>query len=564
MKRKVHLPGSRPDIRVPFAEVTLSTDARPVLLYDTSGPRGYLCVPCGSPSGAGPSAPEGADGPEGPGPEDGTRGPGLPRLRERWIEELADRLPEGRRTQLAAARAGIVTPEMEFAAIRERLPVGTVVEEIATGRAILPCNVNHPQTEPMVIGSRFLVKVNANIGTSAVSSSAREEVDKLLWATRWGADTVMDLSTGPDIHRTREAILRNSPVPVGTVPLYEALERVGGDAADLSWEAFRDTVIDQAEQGVDYMTVHAGVLLEHVPLTVDRLTGIVSRGGSLMASWCLAHHEENFLYTHFEQLCEILARYDVAVSLGDGLRPGSIADANDAAQLAELRTLGELTRVARDNDVQTMVEGPGHVPMHLIAQNVELQREWCDGAPFYTLGPLTTDVAPGHDHITSAIGAAMIAMHGTAMLCYVTPTEHLGLPGREEVKAGMIAYRIAAHAADLARGNPTARAWDDALSAARFDFRWDDQFALSLDPDTARSYHDGTMPAPAARTVHFCSMCGPRYCAVRISQDLRDRQEALDAKSEQFREAGGTVYVTDRHVREPHGGAGTPGPARRG
>jgi phosphomethylpyrimidine synthase len=562
MKRKVYLPGSRPDIRVPFAEVTLSTGAGPALLYDTSGPRGHLCEPpAGSPDGTVPNgtAPQDPSGEKhaGEGPDRG-----LPPLRSRWIEELRSRLPGERRTQLAAARAGIVTPEMEFAAIREQVPVGTVAEEIAAGRAILPCNIHHPQTEPMVIGSRFLVKVNANIGTSAVSSSVDEEVDKLLWATRWGADTVMDLSTGPDIRRTREAILRNSPVPVGTVPLYEALERVGGDPADLSWETFRDTVIEQAEQGVDYMTVHAGVRLAHIPLTVDRLTGIVSRGGSLMAAWCLAHHEENFLYTRFAQLCEILARYDVAVSLGDGLRPGSIADANDAAQLAELRTLGELTRVARDHDVQAMVEGPGHVPMHLIAQNVQLQREWCDDSPFYTLGPLTTDIAPGYDHITSAIGAAMIAMHGTAMLCYVTPTEHLGLPGREEVKAGMIAYRIAAHAADVARGNPLARAWDDALSAARFDFRWADQFALALDPDTARSYHDETMPAPAAGSVHFCSMCGPKYCAMRISQDLHagctdpdtgDRtgrenpsvEDGLNAMSEQFRAAGGTVYVPE-------------------
>ncbi|MDQ1295718.1 MAG: phosphomethylpyrimidine synthase [Actinomycetota bacterium] len=579
MKRKVHLPGSRPDIRVPFAEVTLSAGAGPVLLYDTSGPRGHLCeLPGGSGEGEisdAPAVPEEVAGPEGSAEPDG----GLPPLRARWIEELRDGLPGERRTQLAAARAGIVTPEMQFAAIREQVPVETVVQEIAAGRAILPCNIHHPQTEPMIIGSRFLVKVNANIGTSAVSSSVDEEVDKLRWATRWGADTVMDLSTGPDIRRTREAILRNSPVPVGTVPLYEALERVGGDPADLSWESFRDTVIEQAEQGVDYMTVHAGLRLAHIPLTVDRLTGIVSRGGSLMAAWCLAHHEENFLYTHFAQLCEILARYDVAVSLGDGLRPGSIADANDAAQLAELRTLGELTRVARDHDVQAMVEGPGHVPMHLIAQNVQLQREWCDDAPFYTLGPLTTDIAPGYDHITSAIGAAMIALHGTAMLCYVTPTEHLGLPGREEVKAGMIAYRIAAHAADVARGNPLARAWDDALSAARFDFRWADQFALALDPDTARSYHDETMPAPAAGSVHFCSMCGPKYCAMRISQDLhtgrpgladqgdqgdrtrqdtrcdtdlrqnpglrgdKESREGMDAMSGQFRAAGGTVYV---------------------
>jgi phosphomethylpyrimidine synthase len=438
----------------------------------------------------------------------------------------------------------VVTPEMEYVAIREGLPVEVVRGEIAAGRAILPANINHPESEPMIIGSRFLVKVNANIGTSAVTSSVDEEVAKLVWATRWGADTVMDLSTGKHIHATREAILRHSPVPIGTVPIYQALEKVGGDPVRLSWEVFRDTVIEQAEQGVDYMTVHAGVRLAHVPLAVDRVTGIVSRGGSIMAAWCLAHHEESFLYTHFEELCEIFARYDVAFSLGDGLRPGSIADANDAAQFAELRTLGELTTVAWEHDVQVMIEGPGHVPMHKIRENVDLQQEVCHRAPFYTLGPLTTDIAPAYDHITSAIGAAMIAMYGTAMLCYVTPKEHLGLPDREDVKAGVIAYKIAAHAADLAKGHPTAQAWDDALSKARFEFRWEDQFNLSLDPDTAQAYHDETLPAAPAKTAHFCSMCGPKFCSMKITQDLRDyAEQGMRAKSEEFVRSGGRVYL---------------------
>jgi phosphomethylpyrimidine synthase len=435
----------------------------------------------------------------------------LPRLRASWRTG---------RTQLAAARAGEITPEMEFVAIREGVDPDVVRDEIAAGRAVLPANVNHPESEPMVIGTRFLVKVNANIGTSAVTSSVDEEVEKLTWATRWGADTVMDLSTGPHIHRTREAILRNAPVPIGTVPIYQALERVGGDPHRLSWEVFRDTVIEQAEQGVDYMTVHAGVRLAHVPLAANRVTGIVSRGGSQMAAWCLAHNEESFLYTRFAELCEIFARYDITFSLGDGLRPGSIADANDEAQFAELRTLGELTRVARDHDVQVMIEGPGHVPMHKIKENVELQQDLCDGAPFYTLGPLTTDIAPAYDHITSAIGAAMIGMYGTAMLCYVTPKEHLGLPNRGDVKAGVIAYKIAAHAADLAKGHPGAQAWDDALSTARFDFRWEDQFNLALDPETARAFHDETLPAGPAKKAHFCSMCGPDFCSMKISQEL--------------------------------------------
>jgi len=501
MRRKVYVEGSRPEIRVPFAEVELSDGNAPFRLYDTSGP------------GSDPAI-------------------GLPPLRRPW---------QGRRTQLAAARAGIVTPEMEFAAIREGVEPSLVRTEIAAGRAVLPANRNHPESEPMVIGSRFLVKVNANIGTSAVTSSVAEEVEKLTWATQWGADTVMDLSTGPRIHETREAIIRNSPVPIGTVPIYQALEKVNGDPVRLTWEMFRDTVLEQAEQGVDYMTIHAGVLLSYVPLAADRVTGIVSRGGSIMAAWCLAHHEENFLYTNFAALCEIFAEYDITFSLGDGLRPGSIADANDEAQFAELRTLGELTHVAWEHDVQVMVEGPGHVPMHKIKENVDLQVELCGGAPFYTLGPLTTDIAPAYDHITSAIGAAMIGMFGTAMLCYVTPKEHLGLPGKDDVKAGMIAYKIAAHAADLAKGHPGAQAWDDALSRARFEFRWEDQFELALDPATARAYHDETLPAAPAKTAHFCSMCGPKFCSMKISHELRAR--GMSAKSEEFVAGGGQVYV---------------------
>ncbi|GAA0735099.1 phosphomethylpyrimidine synthase ThiC [Dactylosporangium roseum] len=505
MKRKVYVQGTRPDIRVPFAEVELSGGNPPVRLYDTSGPLN--------------------DPPA-----------GLPAMRAPWIAERG--CPENQpRTQLHYARRGIVTPEMEFVAIREGVDAALVRDEIAAGRAILPNNVNHPESEPMIIGSRFLVKVNANIGTSAVTSGVEEEVAKLTWATKWGADTVMDLSTGKHIHATREAIIRNSPVPIGTVPLYQALEKVDGDPVKLSWEVYRDTIVEQAEQGVDYMTVHAGVLLRYVPMTAERVTGIVSRGGSIMAAWCLAHHEENFLYTNFAELCAIFARYDVSFSLGDGLRPGSIADANDQAQLAELRTLGELTRIAWDHDVQVMIEGPGHVPMHKIKENVDLQREWCHEAPFYTLGPLTTDVAPAYDHITSAIGAAMIAMYGTAMLCYVTPKEHLGLPDRDDVKAGVIAYKIAAHAADLAKGHPGAQEWDDALSKARFEFRWEDQFNLAMDPDTARSYHDETLPAAPAKTAHFCSMCGPKFCSMRISHEIGLRQ-----KSREFIESGAQLY----------------------
>jgi phosphomethylpyrimidine synthase len=555
-------------VLVPFREVTLSPSpgqgGQPVPnpavhLYDTTGP------------GSDPAV-------------------GLPPLRREWIlargdvEEYTGRTPQPRDdgrsaaggrpvarwqgerrlplrgkpghrpTQLGYARAGVVTPEMAFVGVREGVEPETIRQEIATGRAILPANVNHPETEPMAIGRNLLVKVNANIGNSAVTSSIEAEVEKLTWATRWGADTVMDLSTGRDIHTTREWIVRNSPVPIGTVPIYQALEKVDGQAAELTWDLYRDTIVEQCEQGVDYFTVHAGVRLPFVPLTAQRVTGIVSRGGSIMAAWCLAHHKESFLYEHFEELCEIMAAYDVSFSLGDGLRPGSIADANDEAQFAELRTLGELSEIARRHDVQVMIEGPGHVPMHKIRENVELQQQVCHEAPFYTLGPLTTDVAPGHDHITSAIGAAMIGWYGTAMLCYVTPKEHLGLPDRDDVKTGMIAYKIAAHAADLAKGHPGAQAWDDAVSKARFEFRWEDQFNLSMDPETARAFHDQTLPAEPAKTAHFCSMCGPKFCSMRISQDVREYAEAHGAevasaielgmreKSAEFRAAGGELY----------------------
>lgn len=471
------------------------------------------------------------------------------------------RAREGRTvTQLHYARRGEITAEMRYVALREGCSPELVRDEVAAGRAIIPANVNHPESEPMIIGRAFLTKINANIGNSAVTSSIAEEVDKLTWATRWGADTVMDLSTGDDIHTTREWLIRNSPVPIGTVPIYQALEKVDGQADALTWEIFRDTVIEQCEQGVDYMTIHAGVRLAFVPLTADRVTGIVSRGGSIMAGWCLAHHEESFLHTHFDELCEIFARYDVAFSLGDGLRPGSIADANDEAQLAELRTLGELTQRAWEHDVQVMVEGPGHVPLHLVKENVDLEQDWCHGAPFYTLGPLVTDIAPGYDHITSAIGAAEIARHGTAMLCYVTPKEHLGLPDRDDVKTGVITYKIAAHAADLAKGHPRARDRDDALSAARFEFRWHDQFALALDPETAMAFHDATLPAEPAKTAHFCSMCGPKFCSMRISQDIRDAygsaeaqravvEAGMAAKSRQFVELGSSVYLPEEAGR---------------
>jgi phosphomethylpyrimidine synthase len=526
---KTYLAGSRPDLRVPMREVLLSTGDS-VVLYDTSGPYTDPSVTTDLKAG-------------------------LPRLRQRWIDE---REPvDGAVTQLAYARRGIVTAEMEFVAIREGVEPEYVRAEVASGRAIIPANVNHPETEPMAIGRGFLVKINANIGNSAVASSIEEEVEKMTWATRWGADTVMDLSTGKNIHQTREWVVRNSPVPIGTVPIYQALEKVDGKAADLSWSVYEETLIEQCEQGVDYFTVHAGVLLRYVPMTAKRKTGIVSRGGSILAAWCLAHHEENFLYTHFEDICRILRRYDVAFSLGDGLRPGSIYDANDEAQLAELKTLGELTQVAWEHDVQVMVEGPGHVPMHKIKENMDLQLELCHEAPFYTLGPLTTDIAPAYDHITSAIGAAMIGWYGTAMLCYVTPKEHLGLPDRDDVKEGVIAYKIAAHAADLAKGHPGAQAWDDALSDARFEFRWADQFDLALDPDRAREYHDETLPAEPAKTAHFCSMCGPHFCSMRITQDVRRYaeehgladDEALTAgmkeKSAEFVELGEKVYVTE-------------------
>ncbi|MEC3958645.1 phosphomethylpyrimidine synthase ThiC [Nocardia sp. CDC153] len=476
---------------------------------------------------------------------------GLPKLRDGWDKPQVDGPP----TQLNWARQGIITKEMAFIAAREGVSPELVRDEVAAGRAVIPANHKHPESEPMIIGKKFAVKINANIGNSAVSSSIAEEVEKMVWATRWGADTIMDLSTGKNIHETREWILRNSPVPVGTVPIYQALEKVNGDPTKLTWEIYRDTVIEQAEQGVDYMTVHAGVLLRYVPLAAKRVTGIVSRGGSIMAAWCLAHHQESFLYTNFAELCEILAKYDITFSLGDGLRPGSIADANDEAQFAELRTLGELTKIAKSYGVQVMIEGPGHVPMHKIVENVRLEEELCEEAPFYTLGPLATDIAPAYDHITSAIGAAIIAQAGTAMLCYVTPKEHLGLPNRDDVKVGVITYKIAAHSADLAKQHPRAQERDNALSKARFEFRWTDQFNLSLDPDTAREYHDETLPAEPAKTAHFCSMCGPKFCSMRISQDVRDYAEkhgltdvnAIEAgmaeKSEEFAAAGNKVYL---------------------
>jgi phosphomethylpyrimidine synthase len=518
---KIYVEGPH-GVRVPMREVALSGGESPLRLYDASGPQGHEVTA------------------------------GLPKLREPWV---APRRGTHGPTQLYYARQGEITPEMEFVAIREGLPADFVRHEVARGRAIIPANINHLELEPMIIGRHFLVKINANIGNSAVSSSIGEEVEKLRWATLWGADTVMDLSTGANIHETREWIIRNSAVPIGTVPIYQALERVGGRPEELTWEIYRDTLIEQCEQGVDYFTVHAGVLLRYVPLTARRVTGIVSRGGSIMAKWCLAHHQENFTYTHFREICEIMRAYDVSFSLGDGLRPGSIADANDEAQFAELKTQGELTRIAWDFDVQVMNEGPGHVPMHMIKENMEHQLEWCHEAPFYTLGPLTTDVAPGYDHITSAIGAAMIGWYGTAMLCYVTPKEHLGLPDRDDVKAGVVAYKIAAHAADLAKGHPRAREWDDALSKARFEFRWEDQFNLSLDPVTARAYHDETLPAEGAKVAHFCSMCGPKFCSMELTQQVRDYAQGkglavddaakagMEEKSLEFRRAG-NIYVS--------------------
>jgi phosphomethylpyrimidine synthase len=539
--RKVYVEGAR-GVRVPMREIALSGGELPLRVYDASGPQGVDVRD------------------------------GLPQLRREWILARGDVVEEPRLlaqvgsvdrpmppalaqrtrtrvrgtravTQLHYARRNIITPEMEFIAIREGFDAEFVRSEVARGRAIVPANVNHAELEPMIIGRHFAVKINANIGNSAVTSSIDEEVEKLRWSTLWGADTVMDLSTGRDIHETREWIMRNSAVPIGTVPIYQALEKVGGRPEDLTWEVYRDTLIEQAEQGVDYFTVHAGVLLRYIPMTARRMTGIVSRGGSIIAKWCLAHHKESFLYTHFREMCEIMQAYDVSFSLGDGLRPGSIADANDEAQFAELKTQGELTRIAWEYDVQVMNEGPGHVPMHLIRENMEKQLEWCSEAPFYTLGPLTTDIAPGYDHITSAIGAAMIGWYGTAMLCYVTPKEHLGLPDRDDVKAGVIAYKIAAHAADIAKGHPRAQAWDDALSKARFEFRWQDQFNLSLDPVTARAYHDETLPADGAKVAHFCSMCGPKFCSMELTQQLRaEAEKGMEEKSVEFRKRG-EVYV---------------------
>lgn len=581
--KKVYVEGSRTDIQVPFRQIDLTdtqtkteAEANPsILVYDTSGvytdPNVEIDL-----------------------------NKGLPRLRERWIDERGDteELPAltsefGRQrlndiltqdlrfahitkpkraktgkniTQMHYAKRGIITPEMEYVAIREnqRQAEGVdmrqhkgqnfgaknlfeitpefVRQEIAAGRAIIPANINHPESEPMIIGRNFLVKINANIGNSALGSSIDEEVAKMTWATRWGADTIMDLSTGKNIHETREWIIRNSPVPIGTVPIYQALEKVDGIAENLTWEIFKDTLIEQAEQGVDYFTIHAGVLLRYVPLTANRLTGIVSRGGSIMAQWCLAHHQENFLYTHFDEICEIMKAYDVSFSLGDGLRPGCIQDANDEAQFSELRTLGELTKRAWQHDVQVMIEGPGHVPMHMIKENMDLQLEICHEAPFYTLGPLTTDIAPGYDHITSAIGAAMIGWYGTAMLCYVTPKEHLGLPNKKDVKDGIITYKIAAHAADLAKGHPAAQVRDNALSKARFEFRWEDQFNLSLDPDTARSMHDETMPKQAHKSAHFCSMCGPKFCSMKITQNVREYAEGLEQMKQTYQQTGAKLY----------------------
>jgi phosphomethylpyrimidine synthase len=587
--RKIYVAGERhKDLRVPFREVALHPSANepPVKLYDPSGPYTDETFKVDIMKGA-------------------------PRTRDQWVlargdvesyegrpvkaednggatgERLVAPFPASRKpfrakagravTQLEYARAGIITAEMEYVAIRENLGRAMMArdgedfgadipdemtpefvrDEVARGRAIIPANINHGELEPMAIGRNFLVKINANIGNSAVTSSVADEVDKMVWSIRWGADTVMDLSTGRNIHNIRDWIIRNAPIPIGTVPIYQALEKVGGVAEDLTWEVYRDTLIEQCEQGVDYFTVHAGVRLPFIHLTAKRVTGIVSRGGSIMAKWCLSHHKESFLYTHFEEICEIMRAYDVSFSLGDGLRPGSIADANDAAQFAELETLGELTKVAWKHGVQVMIEGPGHVPMHKIKANMDKQLKACGEAPFYTLGPLTTDVAPGYDHITSAIGAAMIGWFGTAMLCYVTPKEHLGLPDRDDVKQGVIAYKIAAHAADLAKGHPAARLWDDAMSRARFEFRWEDQFNLGLDPETARAYHDETLPKEAHKTAHFCSMCGPKFCSMKITQDVRDyaakleeKEKGMAAMSDKFHEVGSEVYVPVKGAAE--------------
>jgi len=549
--RKVYVEG-RHGVRVPMREIVLSGGEAPLRVYDTSGPlggdvRGGL-APLRAEWIAARDVRKVRERVSASVREAGTGASGLPSALTHPALTRSVFRGTGGVTQMAYARRGEITPEMEFVALREGMDAEFVRSEVARGRAIIPANINHPELEPMAIGRGFKVKVNANIGNSAVTSSIEEEVEKLRWATLWGADTVMDLSTGKNIHETREWILRNSPVPIGTVPIYQALEKVGGVPEELTWELYRDTLIEQAEQGVDYFTVHAGVLLRYVPMTANRLTGIVSRGGSIIAKWCLAHHRESFLYTHFREICEIMRAYDVSFSLGDGLRPGSIRDANDEAQFAELRTQGELTKIAWEFDVQTMNEGPGHVPMHLIRENMEKQLEWCDEAPFYTLGPLTTDVAPGYDHITSAIGAAQIGWYGTAMLCYVTPKEHLGLPNRDDVKTGVITYKIAAHAADLAKGHPRAQEWDDALSKARFEFRWRDQFNLALDPVTALAYHDETLPAEGAKVAHFCSMCGPKFCSMKITQDVRDyaarqAEAGMAEKSAEFREKGGEVYL---------------------
>ncbi len=604
--RKIYVEGTlHPDIRVPMREITLSptttgfngssesTPNAPVTVYDTSGPYTDPNADINLRAGLNPvraewiaarADVESYDGrtvqPEDNGYKTGEKLAGVERFPDESRRPVLRARTGANVTQMHYARKGIVTPEMEYIAIRENQRRETIEaaiaeqhpgqsfgaaipkeitpefvrDEVARGRAIIPANINHPETEPMIIGRNFLVKINANIGNSAVTSSIEEEVEKMTWATRWGADTVMDLSTGKNIHETREWILRNSPVPIGTVPIYQALEKVDGKAQELTWELFRDTLIEQAEQGVDYFTIHAGVLLRYVPLTANRVTGIVSRGGSIMAKWCLAHHQESFLYTHFEEICEIMKTYDVSFSLGDGLRPGSIADANDAAQFGELETLGELTQIAWKHDVQVMIEGPGHIPMHMIHENMTKQLECCDEAPFYTLGPLTTDVAPGYDHITSGIGAAMIGWYGCAMLCYVTPKEHLGLPNKKDVKDGVITYKIAAHAADLAKGHPGAQARDNALSKARFEFRWEDQFNLSLDPETAREFHDETLPQDSAKVAHFCSMCGPNFCSMKITQEVRDfaakqgvaEQEAIqigmEEKSKEFRDSGSEIY----------------------
>jgi phosphomethylpyrimidine synthase len=552
--RKIYVEGSQPSIRVPMREISL-TNGETHVVYDTSGPYSDPDATLDVRAGLGPVR-DGWIAQRGDTVELAKASsvyrlgreamPELDGIRFTGARKARRAKPGANVSQMHYARRGEITPEMEFIAIREGVKPEVVRDEVARGRAVIPANINHPEIEPMIIGRNFLVKINANIGNSAITSSIEEEVEKMTWATRWGSDTVMDLSTGKNIHETREWILRNAPVPIGTVPIYQALEKVNGKAEDLTWEIYRDTLIEQAEQGVDYFTVHAGVLLRYIPLTAKRVTGIVSRGGSILAKWCLAHHKENFLYTHFEEICEIMKAYDVTFSLGDGLRPGCTADANDEAQFGELDTLGELTDIAWKHDVQTMIEGPGHVPMHLIKENMDRQLAVCKEAPFYTLGPLVTDIAPGYDHITSAIGAAMIGWYGTAMLCYVTPKEHLGLPNKKDVKDGVIAYKIAAHAADVAKGHPHARHWDDVLSKARFEFRWEDQFNLGLDPETARDFHDETLPAHGAKIAHFCSMCGPHFCSMKITQEVREFAErGMAEKSAEFTARGSEIYVEE-------------------